>query len=569
MRLRRLVVLLARACLREMPAPACRQRGISPGWQAGCCVALGLQLGTALAQGPAGPANPPRTAIVHAVRVEGNTLLPEATLRALTAGLAGSERTMAELDALAGRVQDAYREAGYGGVVAYIPEQQVSAGDIVIQVVEGRLAAVRVTGNRYFTTRNVRAGLPGLVEGSTPHVGHIDRDIQLSNDNPAKNVKVTLMAGARPGDIEAEVNVTETDPLQYLAGYSNTGNHATGRHRLSFGIQHANLFSRDHVGTLQYQTSPEDPGRVKIFSAGYRVPLYALAASLDAFVAHSSVSNGTTVTPAGPLSFTGRGTVVGLRANRNLDRIGEYDHHVTLGLDWRDYQDDCSLGEFGPAGCGSAAVDVTTVPVSVSYTGQTQGPQLAYGVSAGLSVNAGGSARDTFDAARPGARRTYAIARAAGFVDRAFKPGALADTLAGLSVNGRLDLQYSPHALISGERFGIGGANSVRGYQEREMAGDSGFLVRAEVATAPLELPGGIRARLYLFVDHGRIVNHRDMPCRGTAETACKLTGAGIGARFSVGRKAGASLDIGRALERGINTSPGDVRGHVSLNLIF
>lgn len=565
MRLRRLVVLLARSFTCKMPTSARLQRGIAPGWPAGCCIAFGFYIGTAFAQAPPVPVNQPQKAPVRAVLVEGNTLLSEATLRGMTAGLAGSERTMAELNAVAARLQDAYRDAGYGGVVVYIPEQQAATGDMLIRVVEGKLAAVRVTGNSYFDTGNIRAGLPGLQEGSTPQVGHIDRDIQLSNDNPAKNVKVTLMAGARPGDIDAEVNVTETDPVQFLAGYNNTGNHATGRHRLSLGIQHANLFGRDHVGTLQYQTSPEDPGRVKIFSAGYRIPLYSLAASLDAFVAHSSVSNGSTVTPAGPLSFTGRGTVVGLRANRNLDRIGEYDHHVTLGLDWRDYQDDCSLGEFGPAGCGSAAVDVTTMPVSVSYTGQKQGPQLAYGISAGLSVNAGGSGRATFDAARPGATRTYAITRAAGFIDRAFNAGALA----GLSINGRLDLQYSPHALISGERFGIGGANSVRGYQEREMAGDSGALVRVEAAPAPIDLPGGIRARPYLFIDHGRIVNHRDMPCRGTAETSCKLTGAGLGVRFAMGRKASASLDIGRALERGITTLPGDVRGHVSINLIF
>lgn len=555
-RLRSLLLPFARACGLGLPVripPAALL-----GRRAGCCCILGLQMGAGCAQEVA--AQPAAVAIVS-VEVQGNTLLPPQTLQALTAGLPGGSRTLAELNAAAARVQDAYRAAGYGGVVAYVPEQPAAGGRVVIRVVEGKLANVRITGNRYFDADNVRAGLPSLIEGTTPRVGHVDRDIQLSNDNPAKNVKVTLTAGARPGDIDADVNVTETNPLQYLVGYNNTGNHSTGRHRVSVGIQHANLFGRDHVGTLQYQTSPEDPGRVKIFSAGYRVPLYLHAASLDAFVARSSVSNGTTITPAGPLSFTGRGTVVGLRANRNLDRIGEYDHHVTLGLDWRRYDDDCAIGDFGPAACGSAAIDVTTAPVSLAYTGQRQGPQLTYGVSAGLSVNAGGSARPTFEQARPGAARTYAIARGAGFADRAFA--------AGFSVNVRVDMQYSPHALIAGERFGLGGAASVRGYAERELSGDTGLLVRAEIAPRPIELADGLRVRPYLFVDHGRIVNHRGLPCRGTDRTACQLTGAGIGARVALGRKVSASVDLGRALERGINTAPGDVRGHVALNLIF
>jgi hemolysin activation/secretion protein len=128
----------------------------------------------------------------------------------------------------------------------------------------------------------------------------IDRDIQSTNDNPAKHVRVTLMAGAKPGDIDADVAVSDSNPLQYLAGYNNTGTSATGTQRLSVGIQHANLFGLDHVGTFQYQTSPQHTDRVRIYSLGYRVPLYAQALSIDAFFAHSTVSNGTTATTAGP-----------------------------------------------------------------------------------------------------------------------------------------------------------------------------------------------------------------------------------------------------------------------------
>jgi hypothetical protein len=34
-------------------------------------------------------------------------------------------------------------------------------------------------------------------------------------------------------------------------------------------------------------------------------------------------------------------------------------------------------------------------------------------------------------------------------------------------------------------------------------------------------------------------------------------------------KNASASLDVGRALERGFATSSGDVRGHVAINLLF
>ncbi|QYF95719.1 hypothetical protein KY495_11520 [Massilia sp. PAMC28688] len=512
------------------------------------CPSLLLLAGSASGQGGA-----------TSVRVEGNTLLAPQTLAELTSAVS-QQPPLSELKALAARIQNAYRDAGYGGVVAYVPPQEATNGQIVVRVVEGKIAVVRVTGNKHFATANIRAGLPHLREGSTPSVRAINRDIQLTNNNPAKHVNVSLAAGKEAGTIDAQVDVADSRPVQYLFGYNNTGTAMTGRHRVSIGVEHANLFDRDHVGTLQLQTSPGYPNRVQILSAGYRVPLYALAASFDAFVAYSTVSNGKTATPAGPLSFTGKGTIVGLRANRHLERRGDYDHHVTLGLDWRAYKDDCSIGDFGAAACGSAAVDVTTVPLTLSYTGQQGGAALNYGYNASLASNIAGSSQATFEAARPGAQRRYLLSRLSGFVDRPLG--------AGSGINLRAEAQMSADPLISAEKFGIGGANSVRGYAERELAGDAGLLLRLELAVPAREWQQGVRLRPYLFLDHGLVRNHGDMPCSGLQRT-CELTGTGVGVRLSAQKLASASLDIGRAMKRGPTSEPGDIRAHAALNLVF
>ena len=104
---------------------------------------------TALAQAsaagtPAGPA----AITVNAVRVEGNTLLSQNVLDAHTASLRGSGKTLADINAAAARLQAAYRDAGFGGVVAFVPEQDASSGTVVIRVVEGKLANVRVKGHQ-------------------------------------------------------------------------------------------------------------------------------------------------------------------------------------------------------------------------------------------------------------------------------------------------------------------------------------------------------------------------------------------------------------------------------------
>jgi hemolysin activation/secretion protein len=474
----------------------------------------------------------------------------------------GSERTLGDLRQGAALVQQAYRDAGYGGVVAYIPEQELAEGTVIIRVVEGKLARVRIVGNQRYDEANIRHSLPSLREGETPRVAAIDRDIQLANENPAKQVQVELTAGDKPTDIDANVALAEADPKRILLTLDNTGTPDTGLYRLSAGVQHANLWNRDHIGTLQYQTSPSEPSLVRIYSAGYRMPLYGYASTIDAYYAHSSVDNGTSVTPAGPLAFTGKGDFAGLHLNRYLPRRGEYDHRVTFGVDWRDYQNQCSLGTFGSAGCGTAGASVTVLPISLAYTGQVQTPQTWWGASAAIGHNVDGSSQAAFDAARPGAKKEYDIFRLSAYAGH--------NLPAGFGVQARLSGQFSPDALIPGEQFGLGGAESVRGYFERELAGDYGFYVSLEGLGPPLvgRTDKSASVRPLVFFDYGHITNHKDTPCFRT-ESSCTLSGVGFGLRLTLSRWLAGRLDVAYAIDDSTQTTAGTVRVHFALNAVF
>src|SRR5690242_5808976 len=97
------------------------------------------------AQYPAPTADPPaRQFSVKTVHIQGNTLLPEKEVQAIVAPLVGNERTLIDLDRATAALQQAYRKAGYGGVVVFVPEQELSGGEIVLLVVEGKLANVEI-----------------------------------------------------------------------------------------------------------------------------------------------------------------------------------------------------------------------------------------------------------------------------------------------------------------------------------------------------------------------------------------------------------------------------------------
>ncbi len=514
---------------------------------------------------------PVQSVLIKTIQLKGNTLLPEAELMELTTHLMGKERTLDDLTQAATAIQQAYREAGYGGVVAFIPEQKLENGDVIIQIVEGKIDRINLSGNERYDDNNIRNSLPSLKQGETPIVRNIDRNIQMANENPAKKLRVSLVAGSKSGAVDADVKVSEERPLRLLFGVDSAGTPGTGNFRTNMGIQHANLWNRDHIGTFQFQTSPTDPGRAQIYSAGYRIPFYNQHAALDAFYAHSNVDSVTASAPTGPFGFTGRGDVAGFRAHRFLTRWGEYDHRMTFGWDWRHFNNNCSSqGASGFGVCREIATDVTIAPLSLGYTGQKEGQRFSWGINTNFSGNVGGSDESTFNTVRLGADKHYVVWRFFGFSN--------VNLPAGFGLATRVSAQYSPHALVPGEQFGIGGGGSamggmisVRGYREREIVGDYGVSFNVEGLGpdfAKLVESESLSLRPIGFFDFGWAGNNHGRPCDAKG-TTCEIAGAGGGIRFAIGKKFSGRLDFGYALMDGTQKMSGTTRGHLAINFHY
>lgn len=508
---------------------------------------------------------------VRSIDIQGNTLLPMSKVEQFFSHLIESERTLKEVNDAVEKLQLTYREMGYGGVVVLVPEQKLENGKIIIQVIEGKLDNVLISGIERYDEANILRSLHHLQKGETPIIRDIDRNIQMANENPAKKLRVALLPGARPGEIDADVKVNEERPLRLLFGVDSAGTPQTGNFRMNFGIQHANLWNRDHIGTFQFQTSPTDPSRAQIFSGAYRIPFYNQFAAFDAFYAHSNVDVVSATTPVGPFGFTGKGDIAGFRAHRFLTRLGEYDHRVTFGWDWRRFNNSCSFGVISDsAACAAVGSDVTITPLSFGYIGQKDGTKFSWGINTNISGNFGGSSEAGFNAVRPDADRQYAVWRFFGF-------GNL-NLPAGFGAAFRVAAQYSPHALVPGEQFGIGGGGSVmggiisvRGYREREIVGDYGVSFNLEGLGpdfAKIVNSESLSLRPVGFFDFGWAGNNYQKPCSFDG-TSCEIAGVGGGIRFAIGKKFSGRLDFGHALIDGNQKMAGTTRGHLAVNFHY
>ena len=502
--------------------------------------------------------------------VQDNTRLDNGQVERLLAPYLGEERTAADIKAASQALEEAYHKAGYHSVQVRVPPQEITSGTVVLAVNEVKLGQITVSGNRYHDEENIRQALPALVSGLPPSATTLAENLRLANENPSRRLDVVLAQASTPGAVDAAVKV-EDQPVQKVAvSLDNTGNASTGHYRTGVSYQNHNLFNRDHSATLSYTTSPDHLDEVTQLSASYRLPLYSLGDSLDFIAAYSDVNAGSTETVAGPMSFSGKGHTYSARYNHYFPLAGEYTSRLTTALDYRSSTNDCSVGSFGSAGCGSAGADTTVHPVGLTYSGAWNKPSLVadFSITAAHNISGGSHGSDAdFEASRPsptgqgGASADYSVYQLSGSIltilpqDWRFRVAARG--------------QYSPDALLASEQFGLAGANAVRGFTEREAARDKGYFTNIEIYTPNLVSALGVAAgslRLLAFVDHAQ---GRNEELAGESASPISLGSVGAGLRYDFSNMVTARFDLARVIDGTDTTNAGSSRGHLSVIVTF
>jgi hemolysin activation/secretion protein len=487
--------------------------------------------------------------------VKGNTLLPQAQIDTLLAGFSGKQRDFGDVQRALEALEAAYHQRGFNVVTIELPEQELNGGVVVLRVVETKIGRVSVKNNQYFDEANIRRSLPALQEGQSPNLKAVSANLKQGNDNPAKQVTMKLQSGEKDNEVDAVLEVKDESPWKVMANADNTGTEATGKTHLGVILQNANLFGRDHLASLQYTTSAEEPGRVKVYGAGYHIPLYGNGDSLDFFASYSNVDSGTISAGAFDLAVSGKGAVYGARYNQTLDKRGDIDHKLTYGVDVKAFKNSVQLQgtELGN--------NVTVHPVSISYQVSSPIKQGDIGGQITLLRNISGGSNggeNSFTLARTGAKADYTILRFGGSVTRALANEWQLRAI----VNG----QYTSDALIPGEQFGAGGASSVRGFLEREISNDSGVGVNLEAYTPNLCSRAGWNCRLLGFYDSAYIRRNKALPAELDSTS---IASAGVGARFVLSTYVNLQLDYGHVTKAGATTRSGANRLHVRLGLAY
>lgn len=504
-------------------------------------------------------------------QVDGNSILTPARIEQLVAPFVGPKKRYGDVQKALEALDNEYRALGYGTVNVYVPEQELTSGVVKLQISEAVVNKLVITGNKYFNEANIRATLPELKPGNAPNMRKISENIQLANENPAKQLEVTMGVSDDDTKVDAKIAVTEENPERYFVTLDNSGTAATGNHRVGFSYQNANLFDKDNVLTLAYTTAPDSPKGVKvdIFSVGYKLPLYSLGDSID-FIYGNSTSETPTVQATG-LGIVGKGETFLLNYNHIYPREGGFTSKLVGGLAYKFVNTRCSTNgtPTDPAAGVASCTPHTFRPVTLTYSGQIQAPGQSIDFSVGAMYHAFPMGR-SYVFATNGVRDRYSAPTGRSMDDRftAFKfSGSYAYALPGdWLARGAVAAQYAEDALPSGEQLALAGTSAVRGFFGGAVLMDRGYVGNLELYTPDwgqrLGIPGNIKFLAFYDFAYGANVN-------GTPATSSRahIGSIGVGARYNLKKDINARFDLAYITDGHIvgTQQKGDTRGFFTL----
>jgi hemolysin activation/secretion protein len=452
---------------------------------------------------------------IQTIEVIGSTVFEREDLLPILQPLENREVTLSELQDAADAITQLYLDNGYLTSRAVLVDQEIGDGVVQIQVIEGRLADIQISGLQRLNDHYVRDRIQ-LGAGVPLRAQDLEEQLRLLRIDPLlDSVEASLRPSGLVGQSILVVRVTEANPWFGSFNVDNYSPPGVGSERMNLTLGYRNLTGLGDTFSTTYRRTTT--GGAEIFDIGYRVPLNPMDGTLElrAVLDRNSITARDFVT----LEISGESELYELSFRQPLRRRTDEEFALSLGLSHKTGQ--TFLFDL-PTAFGIGPDEEGRSRVTALRFGQDYVRRDTSGAWAARSLFSFGL--DLFDATINDAPvpdgRFFSWLFQGQRVQRLGKDHLLIALV---------DLQLTPDSLLPSEQFVIGGGQFVRGYRQNARSGDNGIrfmledritLVRNEAAAPVFQLAP--------FFDIGAVWNHPDNP--NTLPDQTLLASLGLGA---------------------------------------
>ena len=395
--------------------------------------------------------------------------------------------SFAELLQARSAITQLYVSRGYITSGAFVPPQTIENGEVTIQVLEGSLEAINITGTRRLNPSYLRSRL--ALAAKTPlNQARLLEGLQLLQLDPLiQTLSADLQSGTRPGSSLLQVTVKEADSFNVELGLNNGRSPSVGSFRQQIQFEQANLTGLGDRLSVEYLHT-EGSNEV---NGSYELPLNPQNGTLR--LALGRANSQVIQPPFDQADITAPSRYYELTYRQPI--IQSPRQELALGITASRQESQTLVGGEGLPLALEADSDgrtnVSALRLTQDWTERSS--QHVFAVRSQLSLGV-----EWLDATvnedRPDSR--FLAWRGQSQWVRQLAPDLL--------ILLRGDLQLSDHPLVALEQFGLGGAQTVRGYRQDALLTNNGALFSAETRIPLLRVPevGGL-LQIAPFLDVG------------------------------------------------------------------
>lgn len=458
----------------------------------------------------------------------------------------GSDKSLADLEDAAKDVEVALQRQGLFLAQAYVPEQTLADGVVTVQVLEGRIGAVKieldpgVTISPEFLDRIV-----AILRGNPVAERElIERALFTLGDLRGINVGTTLTPGEKVGQADLTIKVSPGAKVAYSLDADNGGSIFTGKYRINAGFDWFNPTGHGDIASLRAQVTTNLGA--EFVRASWLTPINSAGTKFGVAASFLKYKLGSAV--FADLNADGTAEAYSLQLLHPLIRSRNNNLFFQASTDFRRFEDRVkSIGLVTKKDIAPYATLAVVGDFRDTFGGGGISNYSLGAVGGHLKIKN----QEDIDVDNANYRAAGNYAKlAAGATRLQVLPNRDYLYLSALA-------QLASKNLDSSEKFSLGGPFGVRGYPSPESPSDSGLIATWEYRkTLPIEsLPGDLVA--WVFGDYavGRL--HQD-PLSTDVGNTRKLVSHGVGLTY--GGKSGLIVKSFVAMRGGTRAQSDDSR---------
>ena len=474
---------------------------------------------------------------VRDIWVTGSTVFSEAEIAEVTAPFKNRTLLTEDLERLRLALTLLYLNKGYLTSGAIIPDQDVEAGIITVQIIEGKLERIDVEGNRWFTTSYLHDRIE--LGARTPvNLDPLQEQLQLlQQDKRIERVNAQLQPGDRRGESVLNVRVTDRQPFHAGMEVNNYQTPLVGEMRGIGTLTHDNLTGHGDPLSLSYGQSS---GAFPIVYGSYELPLNRYGTTFSPYYRRYDFK--LIEQPFSPLNINTNTEIIGMSLRHPIYKtvtdevafsiIGE--HLYTQSFLFGDVP-----FSFFP-GFQNGAATVSALRFAQDWTHRTLDTVFALRSRFSVGLNVLGATINS-NSDTPDGQFFSWLGQAQGIKQ-------FGEKLLGMQLLGRMDLQLTNSPLFPLEEVSLGGRYTVRGYREVTILRDNAFIASVETRFPLLRWASGepmVQFAPFVDVAHGwSIGQNRPAPTAPVNTFPDTLASIGAGLRWNILPKDRASFEV-------------------------